>query len=354
MAVALLAVAAGGSTAVALDKEVTVTVDGVDQVVHTFSGDVAGALESGDIELGPADQLAPGPNADVHDGDHLVINRSRDVALMVDGRPQTITTTARTVADALAQLGLPTNSIVASAPMNAAIPVNGMNLDVRVPKTVTLIDGGAAPRQVTTTALNAPELLAQNGLALSPTDTVAGGDALAGGSTITVTRNTVNQVTETRPIAPPMRTVDDPDLEEGKTRVQQAGTAGEEVVTWTVNATNGAETGRTQVGESRVTRQAVGGVMVRGTKPKSSAPAVSNGAKWDRIARCEATGDWSINTGNGYYGGLQFDRSTWRAYDGDEFAPLPHQASREEQIAVAERVREDRGGYGAWPVCGRK
>ena len=59
MAVALLAVAAGGSTAVALDKEVTVTVDGVDQVVHTFSGDVAGALESGDIELGPADQLAP-------------------------------------------------------------------------------------------------------------------------------------------------------------------------------------------------------------------------------------------------------------------------------------------------------
>jgi resuscitation-promoting factor RpfB len=354
VAVALLAVAAGGSTAVALDKEVTVTVDGVDQVVHTFSGDVAGALESGDIELGPADQLAPGPNADVHDGDRLVINRSRDVALMVDGRPQTITTTARTVADALAQLGLPTNSVVASAPMDAAIPVNGMNLDVRVPKTVTLIDGGAAPRQVTTTALNAPELLAQNGLALSPTDTVVGGDALAGGSTITVTRNTVSQVTETRPIAPPMRTVDDPDLEEGKTRVEQAGTAGEEVVTWTVNATNGTETGRTQVGESRVTRQAVGGVMARGTKPESSAPAVSNGAKWDRIARCEATGDWSINTGNGYYGGLQFDRSTWRAYDGDEFAPLPHQASREEQIAVAERVREDRGGYGAWPVCGKK
>jgi len=355
VAVALLAVAAGGSTAVALDKEVTVTVDGVDQVVHTFSGDVAGALDSADIELGPADQLAPGPNADVHDGDHLVVNRSRDVALMVDGRPQTITTTARTVSDALAQLGLPTESVVASAPMNAAIPVDGMNLDVRVPKTVTLVDGGAAPRQVTTTALSAPELLAQNGLAgLSPTDTVVGGDALAAGSTITVTRNTVNQVTETRPVAPPMRTVNDPDLEEGKTRVEQAGTAGEEIVTWTVNATNGQETGRTQVGPSQVTRQPVGGVVHRGTKPKDTAPAVANGAKWDRIAQCEATGDWSINTGNGYYGGLQFDRSTWRAYGGNKYAALPHQATREEQIAVAEQVRQDRGGYGAWPVCGRK
>jgi uncharacterized protein YabE (DUF348 family) len=353
VAVALLAVAAGGSTAVALDKEVTVTVDGVDQVVHTFSSDVAGALESGDIELGPADQLAPGPNAPVADGDHLVINRSRDVALMVDGRPQTVTTTARTVADALAQLGLPTDQVVASAPLNAAIPVNGMNLDVRVPKTVTLVDGANAPVQMTTTALNAAELLAQNGLALSPTDTVAGGDALTGGSTITVTRNTVTQVTETRPIAPPMRTVDDPDLEEGETRVEQAGTAGEEIVTWSVNATNGKETGRTQVGESQVTREPVGGVVHRGTKPKSSAPSVGRG-KWDRIAQCESTGNWSINTGNGYYGGLQFDRSTWRAYDGDEFASLPHQASREEQIAVAERVRADRGGYGAWPVCGKK
>ncbi|MDD7940784.1 transglycosylase family protein [Actinomycetospora lutea] len=355
VAVALLAVAAGGSTAVALDKEVTVTVDGVDQVVHTFSGDVAGALDSGDIEIGPGDQLAPGPNADVHDGDHLVINRSRDVALMVDGRPQTFQTTARTVSDALAQLGLPTDGLASSAPLNAAIPVNGMNLDVRTPKTVTLVDGGAAPRQVTTTALTGPELLAQNGLAaLSPTDTVAGGEGLTNGSTVTVTRNTVNQVTETRPVAPPMRTVDDPDLEQGETRVEEPGQAGEEIVTWTVNATNGAETGRTQVGESQVTRQPVGGVIHRGTKPKSSAPAVSNGAKWDRIARCESTGNWSINTGNGYYGGLQFDRQTWRAYDGDQYAALPHQASREEQIAVAERVRADRGGYGAWPVCGKK
>ncbi|GLZ48539.1 hypothetical protein Acsp06_47240 [Actinomycetospora sp. NBRC 106375] len=352
VAVALLAVAAGGSTAVALDKEVTVTVDGVDQVVHTYSSDVSGALDSGDIELGPGDQLAPGPNAEVHDGDHLVVNHTRSVALMVDGRPQTISTTARTVADALAQLGLPTDGLVTSAPMSANIPVNGMNLDVRVPKAVTLVDGGGAPRQITTTAANANELLAQNGLAgLSPTDTVAGD--LVNGATLTVTRNTVTQVTETRPVAPPMRTVDDPDLEQGETRVEEPGQAGEEVVTWSVNATNGAETGRTQVGESQVTRQAVGGVVHRGTKPKNEAPAVGRG-KWDRIAQCESTGDWSTNSGNGYYGGLQFDKKTWNAYGGSRYASRPDQATREEQIAVAERVRDSRGGYGAWPVCGSR
>jgi uncharacterized protein YabE (DUF348 family) len=227
-----------------------------------------------------------------------------------------------------------------------------MNLDVRMPKTVTIVDGGAAPRQITTTAVSAPELLAQNGLAsLSPTDTVAGD--LVNGSTITVTRNTVNQVTETRPVAPPMQTIDDPNLEQGQTRVTQPGTAGEEIVTWTVNATNGQETGRTQVGPTQVTRQPVGGVVHRGTKPKDEAPNAPKG-KWDRIAQCEATGNWSINSGNGYYGGLQFDRQTWRAFGGTKYAPLPNQATRNEQIAVAERVRDSRGGYGAWPVCGSK
>ncbi len=75
---------------------------------------------------------------------------------------------------------------------------------------------------------------------------------------------------------------------------------------------------------------------------------------WDRLAQCESTGNWAINTGNGYYGGLQFDSATWRAYGGTEFAPQAHQATREQQIAVATRVRDDRGGYGSWPACARK
>ncbi|MFC5995415.1 transglycosylase family protein [Pseudonocardia hispaniensis] len=76
-------------------------------------------------------------------------------------------------------------------------------------------------------------------------------------------------------------------------------------------------------------------------------------ATWDRVAQCESGGNWSINTGNGYSGGLQFAHQTWRGFGGGEFAPAAHQATRAEQIVVAERVLAKQG-WGAWPVCSRK
>ena len=70
---------------------------------------------------------------------------------------------------------------------------------------------------------------------------------------------------------------------------------------------------------------------------------------WDQVAQCESGGNWSTNTGNGYYGGLQFNLSTWQAYGGTGY---PHEHSREEQIAVAIKVRDANGGsYGSWPHC---
>jgi hypothetical protein len=71
---------------------------------------------------------------------------------------------------------------------------------------------------------------------------------------------------------------------------------------------------------------------------------------WDDLADCESGGDWAINTGNGYYGGLQFSTSTWLAHGGGDFAARADLASRDEQIAIAERVRAA-GGFGAWPSC---
>ncbi|MEU1626633.1 transglycosylase family protein [Streptomyces sp. NPDC020096] len=71
---------------------------------------------------------------------------------------------------------------------------------------------------------------------------------------------------------------------------------------------------------------------------------------WDRIASCESGGNWHINTGNGYYGGLQFSASTWAAYGGTNYAPNASEASRSAQIAVASRVQAAQG-WGAWPVC---
>ncbi|MEU6668961.1 transglycosylase family protein [Streptomyces sp. NPDC046727] len=80
-----------------------------------------------------------------------------------------------------------------------------------------------------------------------------------------------------------------------------------------------------------------------------NAAAADNGV-WDRIAQCESGGNWHINTGNGYYGGLQFSASTWRAYGGTAYAPTADQASRSAQIAVATKVQHAQG-WGAWPVC---
>lgn len=77
------------------------------------------------------------------------------------------------------------------------------------------------------------------------------------------------------------------------------------------------------------------------------------GSSWDSVAACESGGNWSINTGNGYYGGLQMNMDFWRSYGGLEFAPRPDLATREQQITVAERAAATRG-RSPWPVCGSR
>ena len=71
---------------------------------------------------------------------------------------------------------------------------------------------------------------------------------------------------------------------------------------------------------------------------------------WDKVAECESGGDWHINTGNGYYGGLQFSEQTWKAFGGEG---MPHEASKAEQIDLAQKTHEEQGP-GAWPTCGEK
>lgn len=89
---------------------------------------------------------------------------------------------------------------------------------------------------------------------------------------------------------------------------------------------------------------------VRRTAPPVPAASSTGSGVWDRLARCESGGNWSINTGNGYYGGLQFSLSSWNAVGGNG---LPSQASKSEQIARAEMLKA-RQGWGAWPACSAK
>lgn len=94
----------------------------------------------------------------------------------------------------------------------------------------------------------------------------------------------------------------------------------------------------------------LGGAIAAAPLALSTATANADRVNWDAVAACESGGNWAINTGNGYYGGLQFSMSTWRANGG---SGSPHNASREEQIRVAENVLNTQG-IGAWPSCGRR
>ncbi|GAB3600525.1 resuscitation-promoting factor protein RpfA [Angustibacter peucedani] len=95
------------------------------------------------------------------------------------------------------------------------------------------------------------------------------------------------------------------------------------------------------------------GAVVAAPVALAGPASAATGRTWDRLAQCESGGNWSINTGNGYYGGLQFSPSTWRAFGGGQYASSAHRATRSEQIRVAEKVL-DAQGWGAWPACSRK
>ena len=94
-----------------------------------------------------------------------------------------------------------------------------------------------------------------------------------------------------------------------------------------------------------------GAVLGGGGATLAGHAGAATDSQWDQVSRCESGGNWSINTGNGYQGGLQFSPTTWSAYGGGQYASEAHRASKEEQIAIAERVLAGQG-RGAWPVCG--
>lgn len=100
-----------------------------------------------------------------------------------------------------------------------------------------------------------------------------------------------------------------------------------------------------------VTLAGVTGVAVAAPLMAAGSASAATASEWDHVAACESGGNWAINTGNGYYGGLQFSSSTWAAYGGQAYASQANQASKAQQIAVAEKVLKSQG-KGAWPSCG--
>jgi resuscitation-promoting factor RpfB len=346
----LLALTFAGGYAVAAHKTVKLTVDGSEMTVATMKSRVIDVVEENGFDVGERDDLYPAANDEVHQSESIVLRRSRPLQVSLDGQnSREVWTTASTVDEALAQLRL-SDKAPAAASRGSRVPLAGMSLPVVSAKTVQLNDAGVV-RTVHIAAPNVAALLEAAGVPLMQKDAVEP-DAWApivDNMQIQVTRIRIDKITERVPLPPDNKQIPDPTLNISRQVVDDPGTPGTQDVTFAVATVNGVETGRLPVANV-VVNPARDGVLRVGAKPGTEVPPVTNGAVWDALSRCEAGGNWAINSGNGFYGGVQFDQNTWERQGGLRYAPRADLATREEQIAIAEVTRA-RQGWGAWPVC---
>ncbi|WP_067848145.1 resuscitation-promoting factor [Nocardia lijiangensis] len=350
VAALLLTLIVGASLAIVNRKTVTVVVDGEQAILTTMSRNVDGVLRAAGFDLTDRDLVRPGRGSAVTDGATIVLNRARQVALTVDGRPETVWTTGLTAGEALTQLNIPGDRYVWPA-RDERLPLAGATLRIATPRSVSLLDGIGNPIDVRLAAPTVGEFLSAAGIPLIEQDSVepAPSTPLADGLRIVVTRKRVERHTETLPLDPPENVIEDPDLNISRTVVENPGVPGVHDVTFAVTRVNGEEVDRRPI-DSVVSVPAQPKTVRKGAKPGTEVPPVRDGQIWDALARCESNGNWAINTGNGYYGGIQFDQSTWERQGGLRYAPRADMATREEQIAIAEVTRA-RQGWGAWPAC---
>ncbi len=193
---------------------------------------------------------------------------------------------------------------------------------------------------MTTTATTVADLLVEQGLSVGGTDVVkpVPTTVVEAGQEIILDRVVVKTSTKTEAVKYKTVQKKNTSLWKGESRILTAGRSGKAKRTYSITVVNGEVTRKVVVSET-VIRKPVTQVLEVGTKVSANGVGINlaRAAMWDRIARCESGGNWHINTGNGYYGGLQFARASWNSNGGRDFAAYPHQASRAEQITVANR-----------------
>ncbi|MGW1345772.1 ubiquitin-like domain-containing protein [Kribbella sp. NPDC002412] len=361
-ATAAFAVAGGSVAYASKSKTVSLSVDGQVQKVHTFGSTVADALKAEKVQVGEHDVVAPGLDAKLKDGQEIAVQYGRQLTVTADGTKKTFWTTADSVNEALADLGLRYDTAaVFSTSRSAPIGREGLNLVVQTPKTVQIVRQGKVAT-IKSMAATVGEALTGAKIVWDQDDRISPAAATAlkpGVNKIGYVKVDQKKVTKTEAIAFGTDETESATLLEGTKKTTAAGKAGAKSITYLYTYLDG-KLSATKVVSSKVVTAPVDAKVTVGTKPKPEEPTtdvdppVGDTSAWDRIAECESGGNWATNTGNGYYGGLQFSHQTWVAYGGDAYAENAHLASKAQQIAIAEKVRAARGGYGDWPVCGKR
>ncbi|WP_367649973.1 transglycosylase family protein [Nocardioides sp. zg-1230] len=358
--VALVVAAVGGTTVgyAALTKDVTLTLDGETRQVSAIGDTVADVLAAEGVEVGDKDLVAPAVDETVTDGSAIAVQFGRPLELDVDGTTHTYWVNSTDVASALGEIGRRFDGAALSASRGSSIGRSGLTLEVVTPKVVHLKLGAKQLKKRKMTAMTVADVLKSAGFEVdrhdkvrpSLTTEIADGDKIVVTDIRVATKKVKSEVVDA-----PVVEREDSSMFEGEQEVVRAGRDGVRAVTYQLRFVNGELAAR-KVVDADVRRKPVARVVAVGTKekpePEETAANFAGGSTvWDSLAQCESGGNWAINTGNGYYGGLQFNLGTWRAYGGTGY---PHQASRETQIAVATRLRDAAGGYGSWPSCSAK
>jgi uncharacterized protein YabE (DUF348 family) len=331
-------------------NKVELSLDGKAKSVRSMGDTVGEVLEGVGIKVGEHDVVAPGLDTPVADGTRIAVRFGRPLDVSVDGKTTRYWVTATDVTSALDQIGVRFGNAALSASRSAGIGRGGLDLAVITPKKLTMVDGAKAPVTKTVKALTVSQALKTFGVKVDSNDVVKPGlgKLLKSGDKVTVrhrgvvtkkVRNAVWDYTTVKQY--------DTSMYEDESQTIRAGKAGRRDLVIKTYFENGVVVSRNVV-TTKTLVAPVSAIVRVGTKKRVTSNFAGGSTVWDALARCESGGNWAINTGNGYYGGLQFNASTWHAYGG---SGLPNQNSREEQIRIAEKVRAATGGYGSWPAC---
>lgn len=392
-------------------KSIQLRIDGQGQQVHTTAKNVHDALAAAGVTVGSHDLVAPDLNSGISNNSEIVLRRGRLLHLTVDGRARDVWVNADSVDEALSQLGYGANNLV-SVSRSMRLVKDATSLSIASPKRVTFqVDGQALT--VLSSGRTVRDAIGNAMIFLAPTDRVSvpATSAVKNNQVIRIAR--VRYRSAVSMVAVPYPTVDRPDASTyvGNRNVVADGKAGQKRLTYRLTYVDGKLTSRTLQGSTMVV-QPTTEIRGVGTKQKPvppapvkvvppapapapapapvpaapapapvpvpapvtspspapapvtapspaptqrapTPPAPTGGLNWDAVAACESGGNWAINTGNGFYGGLQFDIGTWMSNGGGAYASRPDLASREAQIAVATTLYNARGSS-PWPVCGQR
>jgi uncharacterized protein YabE (DUF348 family) len=341
-------------------------VDGANQQVHTTASNVRGALAGAGITVGNHDIVAPELDSKLSNGATIVVRRGHLLHLSVDGTVRDVWVNADSVQEALSQLGYSSSNLV-SVSRSMRLDTGTTNLAIASPKHLTfLVDGKKVT--VSSAGPTVRDAVQASLIFLGPADRLSApaASAIRDNQVIRIQRVRYGAKAET--MAVPYGTVTKADATKyvGQDTVVSAGKAGQKRVIFQLVYVDGKLAGKIPA-SSQMLSQPVSEVKQVGSKPvptptptpapsttsPTPPPASSSGLNWDAVAACESGGNWAINTGNGFYGGLQFDAGTWLSNGGGAYAARADLASRAQQIAIATKLYDARGSS-PWPVCGQR